>query len=205
MDLHWDVHEMLIGCFLLLHLLHLLLVRVDNVRVFFLVLHDHQRLLQALLRHFVVIGVPAHFRSACRHQVVLHIKPRVHLQLLGLRESLKYFAHLRIQNHLECLRVLQENFLQLLLVEVVGIYLLVHHLVVLVCLRCELDVFYDFLCEELLLPLITLLLEDLIKSVFDVLGKVEKLHAKLLDQNVILALRFRGHRATCLVGEQVLD
>ena len=63
-DLHWYVHELLARCFLLLHLL---LVRVDNVRILLLVLYDHQRFLQALLRRFVVIDVPAHFRGACRH------------------------------------------------------------------------------------------------------------------------------------------
>lgn len=92
-----------------------------------------------------------------------------------------------------------------MLVEEVRTYLLVHHLVVLLILGRELDALHDFLCEELLLPLVALLLQDLIKSVFDVLGKVIKLHAQLLDQDVILTLRLRGYRAACLVGEQMLD
>jgi len=79
-------------------------------------------------------------------------------------------------------------------------------LFVLVALRRELDALDDFLGEELLLALVALLLQDLVKSVFDVFGEVEELHAELLNQHVILGLGVGGGLlAARLEGEEVLD
>lgn len=52
------------GCLLLLHLL---LISVKNIRVFFLILRHHECFLQALLRGVVVIKVPANFIGSSGH------------------------------------------------------------------------------------------------------------------------------------------
>lgn len=82
---------------------------------------------------------------------------------------------------MECLRVLAQDFLELLLVNKTRIDLGLHNLLVLVAFGCKLDTLHDFLGQEVLLPLVALLLQELIKSVFDVFGEVEELHAKLLN------------------------